>query len=89
MIIEGEDFRLIPISENIPMFDLELLYIVRPKGKEERKEFKVVAYGIGLEAAIKKIAQYRVSCKHDIMSLLEYFSEFKKEIESLTESYKL
>ena len=43
MIIEGKDFRLTPVSETSPMFDLELLYTVRPKGKEARQEFKNVA----------------------------------------------
>ena len=85
MTIEEEDFRLIPISEYSPMFDLELLYTVRPKGKEERQEFKNVAYGIELETALKKVAQYRVSCKHvnESVKLLEYLSDFKKELDTL------
>lgn len=87
MVIEERDFRLIPVSEASPMFDLELLYTIRPKGKEARQEFKNAGYGMGLETVVKKIAQYRVSSKHEDESikLLEYFTEFKKELDSLKE----
>lgn len=85
MVIEEKDFRLIPISDSSPKFDLELLYKVQPKGKESRFEFKNVAYGINLEYAIKKIAHYRVCCKHkeEAIELLTYFKEFKEELDSL------
>ena len=81
MVIEEKDFRLTPVSDSCPKYDLELLYKVQPKGKEARLEFKNVAYGIGLEYAIKKIAHYRVCCKP--IRLLTYFEEFKEELDSL------
>lgn len=80
MIIEEKDFRLIPVSDSSTLFDLELLYTIRPKGKEIRQEFKNVAYGISLELAIKKVVQYRISCRYDVISLGNYLSEFKKEL---------
>ena len=85
MVIEEKDFRLTPVSESSPMFDLELLYTVRPKGKEARQEFKNVAYGISLEYAIKKIIQYRISQKYkdEAISLRTYFKEFKEELDSI------
>lgn len=85
MVIEENDFRLTPINDSCPQYDLELLYKVQPKGKEARLEFKNVAYGIGLEHAIKKIAHYRVCCKHkdEAVGLLTYFKEFKEELDSL------
>lgn len=83
--IEEKDFRLIPISDSSPQYDLELLYKIQPKGKEPRFEFKNVAYGISLEYAIKKIAHYKVCCKHkeEAIKLLTYFKEFKEELDSL------
>lgn len=85
MVIAEDDFRLTPISDSCPKYDLELLYKVQPKGKEARLEFKNVAYGIDLEYAIKKIAHYRVCCKHneEAIRLLTYFEEFKEELDSL------
>lgn len=85
MVIEGKDFRLTPISDSSPRYDLELLYKIQPKGKEARLEFKNVAYGIGLEYAIKMIAHYKVCCKHkeEAIQLLTYFKEFKEELDSL------
>lgn len=85
MIIEENDFRLIPVSDSSLQYDLELLYKIQPKGKEARLEFKNVAYGVGLEYAIKKIAHYRVCCKHneEAIKLKTYFKEFKEELDSL------
>lgn len=83
MIIEEKDFRLTPVSESSPMFDLELLYTVRPKGKETRQEFKNAAYGISLESALRKVIQYRLSCKYDTVDLATYLKEFREELDSL------
>lgn len=85
MEIKESDFRLIPVAEHSTLYDLELLYTIHPKGKEARSEFKNVAYGISLETAIKKIAQYRVSCNHenDTISLKNYLQEYQSSIKSI------
>ena len=85
MIIEEEDFKLIPIDEKSPRFDLELLYMVRPRGGESRQEFKPCGYGISLDWAIKKIAHYRVYNKHrdEAIKLLTYFKVYKQELDNL------
>lgn len=85
MTIEEHDFKLTPISDSDIKFDLELLYKIQPKGKEARMEFKNVAYGINLDHAIHRIAQYRVNQKHknEAITLLTYFKEFKEELDSL------
>ena len=85
MEIVEKDFKLKPISEDSPMFDLELLYVVKPRGGEARLEFKNAGYGLTIESAIKKIAHYRIDCKHkeEAISIRTYFNEFKKELDSL------
>lgn len=85
MTIEEHDFKLTPVSNSDIKFDLELLYKIQPKGKEARMEFKNVAYGINLDHAVHRIAQYRVSQKHqnEAITLLTYFKEFKEELDSL------
>lgn len=85
MTIEEHDFKLTPISDSDIKFDLELLYKIQPKGKEARMEFKNVAYGINLDHAVRRIAQYRVNQKHknEAITLLTYFKEFKEELDSL------
>lgn len=85
MIIEEKDFRLTPINDYSINFDLELLYKVQPRGGESRMEFKNVAYGISLDHAVHRIAQYRISQKYkdEAITLLTYFKEFKEELDSL------
>lgn len=83
MIIEEKDFKLTAINDYSPRFDLELLISVKSKNKDSRAEFKIVAYGITLDCAIKKIAHYRVSHKYDTTDLMTYFKEFRTELDSL------
>lgn len=85
MEIVEKDFKLKPIDDNSPFFDVELLYTVKPRGREPRLEFKNVAYGCSLENAIKKVAHYRVCCNHkeESIRLMTYFKEFKSELDSL------
>ena len=91
MIIKENDFKLIPISESSNFFDLELLYTIKPKGKEERQEFKTSSYGISLEAAIRKIIQYRICSKHkeDVINLQTYLSEFKQQLKDLKNLFNI
>ena len=85
MIIEEKDFRLTPIDDSTVRFDLELLYKVKPKGKESRLEFKNAGYGLSLENAIKEVAQYRIINNHkeEAITLVDYLEEFKQELDSL------
>jgi len=84
MVIEEEDFRLTSVNEHSIHFDLELLYVVKPRGGEPRCEFKNVAYALPLDAALEKVVQYRISQKHpEALKLSEYLNEFNREIELL------
>lgn len=91
MTIQEKDFILTPINDSTPKFDLELLYKVQAKGKDPRMEFKTVAFGISLEYAIRKIAQYRVTIKHEdeAISIQTYFNEFKDELDSIKNLCKI
>lgn len=80
MVIEGTFYRLTPISESSPRFDLELLYDIG--GKNPRKEFKVEGYGYSLEAAIQRIIHYSIRKKYkddEVITLKEYIDEYKQE----------
>ena len=88
MVIEEKDFRFTPVNDSSPMFDLELLHIIKPKGGEPREEFKVAGYGLPLEAVIKRIISFRIQSKHgdETISLKEYLEDYKqiqKEIKEI------
>jgi hypothetical protein len=79
MIIEGSFYRLTPINDASPRFDLELLYDIG--GKNPRKEFKVEGYGYSLEAAVERCINYATRKKFgkdEIITLGQYLDEFKK-----------
>ena len=76
MVIQGEFFKITPVSEHSLHYDLELLYEV--KGKNPRKEYKNAGYGMPLETAIRKCIQYALSQKFEVLTLREYLDEYKK-----------
>lgn len=86
MIIEGSFYRLTPIGDSSPRFNLELLYDI--EGKNPRQEFKVEGYGYPLEAAIERCIHYATRKKFkkdEVITLSRYLDEFKetkKEINS-------
>lgn len=84
MVIEESDFRLTSVNEFSTKWDLELLYTIRPKGKEARTEFKAVAYGLPLESALKRVINFRIGNKHqDAISLKDYLKEYKDQLNQL------
>lgn len=87
MIIEGDFYRLIPINEHSSKYDLELLYDV--KGKNPRKEYKIAAYGISIETAIKRIITYSINKKFDneTITLKQFLSEFREEADKIRKEF--
>lgn len=88
MIIEEKDFRLTPVNDSSPLFDLELLHTVKPKGGEPREEFKVAGYGLPLDAAMNRIISYRIQSKHGdgtiaLKKYLEDYKQIQEEIKKL------
>lgn len=85
MVIEGKDYKL-EFDDEHSLFDLYLIKVINAKDAEKRREELVnYGYGMPLEHAIKKIINYRLSKKHDVLDLKLYLSEFKEERKILTE----
>jgi hypothetical protein len=86
MEIREDDFILTPsINDASPFWDLKLLVTIKAKDKEARKEYKIVAYGIPIESAIRHIANYRVlhnNGNKDI-TLKEYLDQYTEQIDKI------
>lgn len=91
MVIEEPDFRMTSSSRDLPFWDLELLYIVKPKNGEPRKEFKNAGYGLSFEGAIRKIINFRIACKFpkSALTLKQYLKEYKEELNKIDELTKI
>ena len=79
MIIQGEIYRLTPINEHSPKYDLELLHDIG--GKNPRQEFKVVAYGVSLDRALERIIFCATNKRlgEEVVSLKEFLNVYKEE----------
>lgn len=83
MVIQEDDFIATSCGENSNFWDLELLRTIKPKGGEERQEFKDAGFGLTFSSLIKRIINYRIEKKQDVLSLKEYLSSFKEQLDSI------
>ena len=80
MIIQGNFYRIEPINDNSPLWDLYLLRKVNSK-TNPREEFQLEGYGMPLDSAIGRIIRYAINSKYgkdDITTLKEYLNVFKQ-----------
>lgn len=87
MVIQGNFYRIEPINDNSPLWDLYLLRKVNSK-TNPREEFQLEGYGMPLDSAIGRIIRYAINSKYgkdEITTLKEYLNVFKQIKE---ETYK-
>lgn len=80
MIIQGNFYRIEPINDNSPLWDLYLLRKVNSK-TNPREEFQLEGYGMPLDSAIGRIIRYAINSKYGkdkITTLKEYLNVFKQ-----------
>nr|DAM10263.1 MAG TPA: hypothetical protein [Caudoviricetes sp.]DAO18913.1 MAG TPA: hypothetical protein [Caudoviricetes sp.]DAR48611.1 MAG TPA: hypothetical protein [Bacteriophage sp.] len=80
MIIQGNFYRIEPINDNSPLWDLYLLRKVNSK-TNPREEFQLEGYGMPLDSAIGRIIRYAINSKYgkdEITTLKEYLNVFKQ-----------
>ena len=80
MIIQGNFYRIEPINDNSPLWDLYLLRRVNSK-TNPREEFQLEGYGMPLDSAIGRIIRYAINSKYgkdEITTLKEYLNVFKQ-----------
>ena len=80
MIIQGNFYRIEPINDNSPLWDLYLLRKVNSK-TNPREEFQLAGYGMPLDSAIGRIIRYAINSKYgkdEITTLKEYLNVFKQ-----------
>ena len=80
MIIQGNFYRIVPINDTSPLWDLYLLRKVNSK-TNPREEFQLEGYGMPLDSAIGRIIRYAINSKYgkdEITTLKEYLNVFKQ-----------
>ena len=80
MIIQGNFYRIEPINDTSPLWDLYLLRKVNSK-TNPRVEFQLEGYGMPLDSAIGRIIRYAINSKYgkdEITTLKEYLNVFKQ-----------
>lgn len=80
MIIQGNFYRIEPINDTSPLWDLYLLRKVNSK-TNPREEFQLEGYGMPLDSAIGRIIRYAINSnygKDEITTLKEYLNVFKQ-----------
>ena len=80
MIIQGNFYRIEPINDTSPLWDLYLLRKINSK-TNPREEFQLEGYGMPLDSAIGRIIRSAINSKYgkdEITTLKEYLNVFKQ-----------
>ena len=83
MQIQGDFYKITSLDDNSPFWDLELLKTIKSK-TNPRQEYVNAGYGLTLDSAIKRIIQFAISSKYDVLTLKDYLRAYKKLSESIT-----
>lgn len=83
MQIQGDFYKIISIDDSSPFWDLELLKTIKSK-TNPRQEYVNAGYGLTLDSAIKRIIQFAISSKYDVLTLKDYLQAYNKLSKSIT-----
>lgn len=83
MQIQGDFYKITSIDDSSPFWDLELLKTIKSK-TNPRQEYVNAGYGLTLDSAIKRIIQFAISSKYNVLTLKDYLRAYKKLSESIT-----
>lgn len=83
MQIQGDFYKITSIDDSSPFWDLELLKTIKSK-TNPRQEYVNAGYGLTLDSAIKRIIQFAISSKYDVLTLKDYLRAYRKLSESIT-----
>ena len=83
MQIQGDFYKITSIDDSSPFWDLELLKTIKSK-TNPRQEYVNAGYGLTLDSAIKRIIQFAISSKYDVLTLKDYFQAYNKLSKSIT-----
>lgn len=86
MIIQGDFFKIIPVSEKSLFYDLKLLKKIG--GKNSREEFVEAGNGITLERALNKCIKYAIERNFEVLSLQEFLQEYKNALKEVRKIYE-
>ena len=83
MQIQGDFYKITSIDDSSPFWDLELLKTIKSK-TNPRQEYVNAGYGLTLDSAIKRIIQFAISSKYDVLTLKDYLQDYNKLSKSIT-----
>lgn len=83
MQIQGDFYKITSIDDSSPFWDLELLKTIKSK-TNPRQEYVNAGYGLTLDSAIKRIIQFAISSKYDVLTLKDYLQAYNKLSKSIT-----
>lgn len=84
MTIEEADFKLVQVGETSYLWDLYVLKTINPRDGIPREELTLDGYGMPLDAAIRRIASFRMNKNHETLTMAEYLDEYRKIIDDLS-----
>ena len=83
IVIKTEEFEMVQVHTG-PFFNFSALTTINAGKETERKEMKLVAYGLPFETCMKQIVGMEMAKEKGEMSAREYIEKYKNAVEKVS-----
>ena len=84
IVIKTEEFEMVQTHSTGPFFNFSKLVVVNEGKPTERKEMKLLAYGLPFEVCIKRIVGSEMSKQSGDISASQYIERYRKVVEEVS-----
>jgi hypothetical protein len=87
MVVEYDKFKMEKL-EDLPFYNLSILSVVNAGKENERKEFKVIGYGMPFDSCIRRIVDYEMSQIEGTYTIKEYIDKYEELVNKIGNEFE-
>lgn len=84
IVIKSEEFEMVQSVETGPFFNLSVLSTINEGKPNERKEMKLISYGLPFETCMKHIVGLEMGKEEKEVTAAEYIERYKQVVEEVS-----
>ncbi len=87
IVIKTEEFEMVQSSKTGPFFNFSVLTTVNAGKETERKDMKLIAYGLPFETCMKQIVGLEMAKQKEFsgaMTVAQYIAKYKEVVEKVS-----
>jgi len=84
IVIKTEEFEMVQSSKTGPFFNFSAISTINAGKPNERKEMKLISYGLPFETCMKHIVGLEMAKIEGELTATEYISKYKQVVENVS-----